>query len=136
MQSTTHNLRNLWDAFKTIASEVEVITNTNAPPKEDIEGIEAYIDQLHAVDKGSITFRYPLTREGDVSSGEIARINLGRFCEHMEGLCNYLEGYESYYQHLGVFTLSLWPRRLGPDVGMRGRRRRVFRIWRRCGGIP
>jgi hypothetical protein len=33
----------------------------------------------------------------------LKRINLGRFSEHMESLCNYLEGYDSYYAELVDF---------------------------------
>lgn len=100
LRTESHNLRCLWDTFKAIASEVERETGTEAPPREDFEGIESYIDQLQAVDKGSFTFRYPRTKTGEVSTGEIKRINLGRFCEHMEGLCDYLDGFDTYYEHL------------------------------------
>jgi hypothetical protein len=99
----SHNLQELWKALKTIAGEVETETGIDPPPQEDVAGIEDYIDQLHSVDAGSFTFRYPLTKKGDVSVGDLKRINLARFSEHMESLCNYLEGYDSYYGELVDF---------------------------------
>jgi hypothetical protein len=95
-----HNLRALWNAFVAIGDELKTEEGIDPPPDEDMEGIEDYIDQLHAVDAGSFSFRYPLTKTGEVSIQGITRINLGRFCERMEGLCNYLEGFEAYYDHL------------------------------------
>ena len=100
LRTESHNLRALWDTFKAIAREVEQETGVDAPPQEDLEGIGSYIDQLHEVDRGSFTFRYPRTKTGEVSVGAIKRINLGRFCEHMEGLCDYLDGVDTYYQQL------------------------------------
>ncbi len=101
LQSGSHNLRALWHTFKAI-DEMEVTLVGDAPPipPEDLEGIEAYIHQLHLVDAGSFTFRYPLTKDGAVSVGTIERINLARFAEYKERLCNYLEGIEAYYGHL------------------------------------
>jgi len=116
LQAGSHNLRALWDAFKAIAAEVEKTTGVEPPPKTDIEGIEAYIDQLHAVDEGSYAFRYPLKKTGEISLGNMARINLGRFCEHIEKLCNYLNGYEMHYQEMighREEMLSAY----GPDLG-------------------
>ena len=103
----SHNLQELWGAFKTIAAEVESETGIDPPPQEDIAGIEDYINQLHSVDAGSFTFRYPLTKKGDVSVGDLKRINLAHFSEHMESLCNYLEGYDSYYGELVDFRQEM-----------------------------
>lgn len=103
----SHNLQELWGAFKTIAGEVESETGIDPPPQEHIEGIEDYINQLHSVDAGSFTFRYPLTKKGDVSVGDLKRINLAHFSEHMESLCDYLEGYDSYYGELVDFRQEM-----------------------------
>ena len=77
----SHNLEELWGTFKTIAGEVESETGVEPPPQEHIAGIEDYINQLHSVDAGSFTFRYPLTKKGDVSVGDLKRVNLARFSE-------------------------------------------------------
>jgi hypothetical protein len=49
------------EPFKAI--EPEVIKETHDPPcpLEGIEGVKSYIDQLHAVDEGSYSFRYAVT---------------------------------------------------------------------------
>lgn len=68
LQNNSHSLRALWTAFKVVQDEVSQISGGTLPPDE-VEGIEAYIEQLHAVDKGSFSFRYPLTKDGEVSVG-------------------------------------------------------------------
>ena len=97
LQNSSHNLQALWDAFKSIDAEAMSRFDSQAAAPEDMEGIEAYIGQLTAIDEGSITFRYPLTKDGPVTFGTVERINLARFSEYMERLCNYLDGVESYY---------------------------------------
>jgi hypothetical protein len=62
-----------------------------------MQGIEAYIHQLHVVDAGSFSFRYPLAKDGKVNLDGIERINIGRFSESLEALCNYLDGWDSYF---------------------------------------
>ena len=103
----SHNLQELWGAFKAIAAEVETEAGIESPPREQTAGIDDYINQLHSVDAGSITFRYPLTKKGDVSVGDLKRINLAHFSEHMESLCNYLEGYDYYYGELVDFRQEI-----------------------------
>jgi hypothetical protein len=101
LQGGSHNLWQLWQTFKSIEqTEVSKVGDGSTLPPEDLEGIEAYIRQLHAVDAGPFTFRYPLNKDGSVSVGDIDRINLGRFAQYMERLCDYLEGIDAYYGHL------------------------------------
>jgi hypothetical protein len=100
LQSEKHDLHRLWSTFKTI--EQEIIKEADQPPAppEDMQGIEAYIDQLHRVDPGSFSFRYAVTTKGEATLEGVEQINVGRFCQYMERLCNYLEGFEEYYGHL------------------------------------
>ncbi len=100
LQNASHNLARLWSAFKAINAEVEAATGIAPPPPEQMDGIEAYIAQLHAVDAGSFSFRYPLAKDGAVNLEGIDRINVGRFSESMEALCNYLDGWDSYFADL------------------------------------
>lgn len=97
LQTGSHKLQQLWDAFKTLNQEVENATGISPPPPEQLEGIEAYIAQLHSVDANSMSFRYPLARDGSVHLEGLQRINLGQFSECMEALCNYLDGWDSYF---------------------------------------
>lgn len=95
-----HNLKALWEAFKSVAAEVEKDGAGESPSPQDLVGLDSYVDQLHTVDSGSFAFQYQLTKGGTVSTGNITTINLGQFCTHMESMCIYLSGYEGYYQHL------------------------------------
>jgi hypothetical protein len=97
LQNGSHNLVELWETFKVVHAEAEAKTGIAPPPPEDMDGIEAYIHQLHAVDAGSFSFRYPLAKDGKVNLDGIERINVGRFSECMEALCNYLDGWDSYF---------------------------------------
>jgi hypothetical protein len=110
----SHNLQGLWSTFRKVAGDVESKTGIGPPPKEVIDGIEDYINQLHSVDSGSFTFRYSLTKKGDVSVGDLTRINLARFGEHMETLCNDLEGYDLYYGEMVNFRHDMLSE-YGPD---------------------
>lgn len=96
----THNLQALWTAYKRISLEVETMTATAEIVKEDKDGIDSYIDQLDAIDAGSFSFRYPRRKDGMDSIQSVQKINLGRFSEHMEKLCTYLEGHTDYYGYL------------------------------------
>lgn len=97
LQNGSHNLQELWSAFKPMNLEVQASTGIEPPPLEQLEGIEAYIAQLHAVDKGSFSFRYPLTKDGAVNLAGIDRINVRNFSDCMELLCGYLDGWDSYF---------------------------------------
>jgi hypothetical protein len=100
LQNGSHNLQQLWIAFKKINAETEAATGITPPPPEQMDGIEIYIAQLHAVDAGSFSFRYPLAKDGTVNLEGIERINLGRFSAHMEALCGYLDGWDDYFADL------------------------------------
>lgn len=97
LQGGSHNLQQLWDAFKLVNQEAEVATGIAPPPPEHLEGIEAYIAQLHQADANSMSFRYPLAKDGSVHLDGLPRINLGQFSDCMESLCNYLDGWDSYF---------------------------------------
>ena len=72
-------LQQLWDAFKTRNQEVEKATEISPPPPEQLEGLKAYIAQFHSVDAKSMSFRYPIARDGSVHLEGLQRINLGSF---------------------------------------------------------
>ena len=44
-----------------------------------------------------MSFRYPLARDGTANLEGIQRINLRHFSDCMEALCNYLDGWDSYF---------------------------------------
>lgn len=97
IQTGSHNLQILWETFKLINKEVDDETGIEPAPPEQMEGIESYIGQIHAIDEGSFSFRYALTKSGAVNLEGVDRINLAQFSECMEALCNYLDGWDSYF---------------------------------------
>jgi hypothetical protein len=99
LQSEKHDLRRLWSAVKAIVQEVIGDRNISWE-SEDVQGIEAYIEQLHLVDPGSYSFRYPVTTKGEGTLEDIGQINIGLFSDYMELLCDYLEGCYGFLLHL------------------------------------
>jgi hypothetical protein len=97
LQGGTHKLQQLWDAFKLINQEAETATGIAPPPPEHLDGIETYIAQLHQADADSMSFRYPLAKDGTANLEGMQRINLGQFSDCMEALSNYLDGWDSYF---------------------------------------
>jgi hypothetical protein len=100
LRSKSHRLWDLWNAFSTVEREVTAARDQDPRPLEDIQGIEAYIKQLDAIDPGSDHFRYPVTTKGEFTLQGIDQINVGHFGEYMERLCDYLEAFDTYYTHL------------------------------------
>ena len=106
LNTESHDLMRLWTRFKLMEREVAAVTGESYPPKE-MDGISAYIEQLHAIDKGSFSFRYPQTKAGSVSV-PLERINLTRFGEAMERLCTALGSIDSYYGHMISATEDMY----------------------------
>jgi hypothetical protein len=65
-----------------------------------MHGIEAYIKQLHSVDPGSDSFRYPTSKRGENALEGLGQIDIVRFSEYMERLCIYLDGFHAYFMRL------------------------------------
>ncbi len=114
LQTGTHSLRALWAVFKAIEEEASAKCGV-AVNAENRHGIESYIEQFHEVDEGSFAFRYPLTRKGDVSLGELTHINLGTLSDHMEKLCDYLDGLHIAYSEFIQFRNEMH-REVGGDI--------------------
>jgi hypothetical protein len=83
LQSEKHDLRRLWNAYKAIQVEVINATGDGPRPHEELEGVEAYIEQLHEIHEGSYSFRYAATTKGEATLQGVERINFARFSEHM-----------------------------------------------------
>jgi hypothetical protein len=92
----SHDLRLLWDCCKKIEQDVAAVTGESFPSAE-LDEVTSYIEQLRAVDEDSISFRYALNKEGNVSLGPRKHINLAAFAEAMERLCTSLEIIGNYY---------------------------------------
>ena len=97
--TTSHNLLKLWYLFKKVELAVIKETKDEPRPLEDMQGMEAYIKQLDALDTGSYSFRYAVKPTGEASI-DIGYINLAQFSTYMERLCDYLEGFATYYGYV------------------------------------
>jgi|ERR1017187_4671993 hypothetical protein len=87
---TSHNLKELWRALKPILMGAGQSIGWD-PDADAIEGIESYIEQVHAVDKGSFSFRYATDVEGAPSLPGMTYLNIYQFANLMERLADYLD---------------------------------------------
>src|SRR4051794_9293658 len=71
----SHNLKQLWGTLNPILFAVGKSVSWK-PEREDIEGVESYSNQLHAVDKGSFSFRYATDSDGNPSLPGMTHLNI------------------------------------------------------------
>jgi hypothetical protein len=91
-----HRLDLLWADVKAILKEICKKAGWGKLDPDDVEGIDAYIAQLSAMDPDSFAFRYAHAKDGAPSlATELKRINLRHFAELMERLANYLDGMDA-----------------------------------------
>jgi hypothetical protein len=107
LYKNSHNLAQLLTSFQAIEAEVSAGLG-DSYPKAEFDGVAAYIEQLHEVDAGSFSFRYPFTKNGEVSLGPLQRINLAQFSEKMERLCTLLEGMDLYYKKIVQWNAEMY----------------------------
>lgn len=86
----SHNLKQLWQALKPILYAAGQSVGWK-PNLDDIEGVESYIQQVHAVDRGSFSFRYATDTKGAPSLPGMRYLNIYQFASLMERLADYLE---------------------------------------------
>jgi hypothetical protein len=86
----SHDLKQLWGTLKPILFAVGKSVRWK-PERADIAGVESYINQLHVVDKGSFSFRYPTDTTGAPSLPGMKYLNIYQFASHMERLAEYLD---------------------------------------------
>lgn len=86
----SHDLKQLWATLKPILFAVGKSVRWK-PQRADIDGVEWYINQLHAVDKGSFSFRYPTDTTGAPSLPGMKHLNIYQFASRMERLAEYLD---------------------------------------------
>jgi hypothetical protein len=84
----SHNLDQLSRALKPILLEAGQAVGWK-PDIDDIEGVESYIQQIHAVDRGSFSFRYATDTEGAPSG--MTHLNIYHFANLMERLAKYMD---------------------------------------------
>lgn len=86
----SHDLKQLWGNLKPVLYAVGKSVRWK-PQRDDVEGLESYINQLHAVDRGSFGFRYSTDTKGAPSLPAMTHLNIYQFASRMERLADYLE---------------------------------------------
>jgi hypothetical protein len=86
-----HGLMPLWRELRSLLEQFD-------PPEADKElpEIEAFIQQLDEVDPGSYAFRYPTTKQGEVSLPDLSHINVRHLGEIMDSVFMLLGGIHSW----------------------------------------
>lgn len=82
-----HKIWDLWCIAKKIS--IKALENENEPPVLDYA--EHVIKEFSQIDPDSFAFRYPTTKQGDKTLGEVTHINIRRMAEHIEKLSRDLE---------------------------------------------
>ncbi|MBD3338588.1 MAG: hypothetical protein GF353_05750 [Candidatus Lokiarchaeota archaeon] len=77
----SHNLSHLWDETKKLISEVDLDI-----PEDEIVAVENQIIQFHKLDMSSMTFRYPVDKQGNVFKNLSEYINIENVREIVDGL--------------------------------------------------
>ncbi len=86
----SHHLMKLWNNFKPFFIKV---SGGNGDFDNVKKGMESYINQIHAIDPASFTFRYDRAKHSTEHNLEKhERINLFHFCQNMEKLTRLIEG--------------------------------------------
>ncbi|MGH2705367.1 MAG: hypothetical protein ACRDJ4_09800 [Actinomycetota bacterium] len=85
----SHDLKNLWNTCRPLLERV-----WSSGPKEDLDAIESYINELSEVDpRPGTAFRYPVGPAGQPSlPSDMRRINLRHLADVIEKISSALEG--------------------------------------------
>lgn len=77
----SHSLSQLWREAKKLISEVDLNI-----PNDEMVAVENQISQFHKLDKSSMTFRYPVDKQGNVFKNLSDYINIENVREIVDGL--------------------------------------------------
>lgn len=96
-----HDLAKLWKLARPLLNPVcELAGNPEFPPA-DLEGIDAYVRQLHEHDPDGQRFRYARTKNRKPSlHPDLRHINIGTFAVALEKLADYLDAVEAWFDDL------------------------------------
>lgn len=86
-----HGLMPLWRELRCLLEQLDP-----SEADQELAAIEAFILQLDEVDPGSYAFRYPMTKQGEVSLPDLSRINVRHLGEIMDSVFMLLGGIHSW----------------------------------------
>ena len=82
-----HKLDTLWGEARKILEKVY-----EGDPKEELDKVEEYINQLNSRDLWGSAFRYPTDMNGNKALPDLMHINIGNFSEIIEKVAKFLGG--------------------------------------------
>lgn len=88
----THSLDKLRQDLERVFEAYGWDWDLGTPQFRSLEDFRKTITELHDVDTGSYSFRYPIDTKGNASLGTHFRFNLFEFCETLDSLFPVLEG--------------------------------------------
>jgi len=80
-----HELMPLWNDLRPLLQEVEAF------PKEELDGVTAYVQQLHEIDPKGEAFKFSTTKNGKPLLADKTQIHIRTLAEAMEKLASYLD---------------------------------------------
>lgn len=96
-----HDLAELWKLARPLLNLVCTSAGNAEFPPDDLEGIDAYIWQLHEHDPDGQRFRYARTKNRKPSlHPDLQHINIRVFAVALERLADYLDAIETWFDHL------------------------------------
>lgn len=95
LKKYSHNLDVLWKDFVKVSLDITGEANDVA-----LNTVGKYVQEFHCIDKGSVSFRYPFTKELELIFGNEKRINLRHLKERMEEIEMFFVGAGNYMYDL------------------------------------
>jgi hypothetical protein len=100
-----HDLAKLWQLARPLLNPTCELGGSPALPPDDLEGIDAYILQLHKHDPDGQRFRYSTTKSKKARQlpslpSDLKHINIRNFATAMEKLADYLDALDMWFGDL------------------------------------
>jgi len=97
-----HRIDELWNDLRFLLKKAKIRQEYGVTLEpEDVSGANSYIKQLSELDPDSQRFRYAHLQNGASSlPDDLEHINIAVFGSHMESLRSYLDGIDSYFDHI------------------------------------
>lgn len=88
----SHDLISLWETTKKLIFELDKFIDDFNIPKDELTAVENQIKQFDSLDKSSMTFRYPIDKNGNVFKNLSDYINVENVRQIMDGLYAWFYG--------------------------------------------
>lgn len=85
-----HQLVSLWSTARTLIERIGPVCTD-----DDLDAMTHLVNQLSAIDPGSLAFRYPINKDGSPSLPPSTEFNLAKFREGIEKMAGFFDGARS-----------------------------------------